>query len=273
MVSIEDLNDFKIKVKNKLRDYRRIDAEKIKYDTLELNKDLKTLKLQDCINLVNNLVNDICIGCGCKMLFCNYKPWCVYQFSFDRIDNKKIHCINNLRIVCYNCNSSGYGSKKLSCSRYCHISEEDMHIRRNVPSKKNKYEYPFRFTEEIFNKYKKWELGINYKTNKKIQIGGKTHITIKNSICKEYNIWGLFNNLQNINIENYFIETEQIYKKIDNINHDIDMYNTMIDTIIEQISKINTLDDYIEFEGKKYGKPDNSIEHKKSNVYPITNDI
>lgn len=78
MVSIEDLNDFKIKVKNKLRDYRRIDAEKIKYDTLELNKDLKTLKLQDSINLVNNLVNDICIGCGCKMLFCNYKPWCVY---------------------------------------------------------------------------------------------------------------------------------------------------------------------------------------------------
>lgn len=47
----------------------------------------------------------------------------------------------------------------------------------------------------------------------------------------------------------------------------------MIDTIIEQISKINTLDDYIEFEGKKYGKPDNIIEYKKSNVYPITNNI
>ena len=54
------------------------------------------------------------------MLFCNYTPYCVYQFSFDRIDNTKIHSINNLRIVCWNCNSSGYGSIKQSCSRGCH---------------------------------------------------------------------------------------------------------------------------------------------------------
>lgn len=273
LLIIDNINDFKIKIKNKLRDFRRIDNKIINCDILQLNKDLTTLKLQDGINLVNNLVNDICIGCGCTILFCNYKPWCVYQFSFDRIDNKKIHCIDNLRIVCYNCNSSGYGSKKLSCSRYCHISEEDIHIRRDLPYKKNRIKYPFRFTEEIFNKYKKWALGINYKTNKKIQIGGKMHIAIKNSICNEYDIYGTFNSLQNINMDNYFIETEQIYKKIDNTNSDIDVYNTMIDNIIEQISKLNTLGDYIEFEGKRYGKSDNSISINTTHSYMSLNNI
>ena len=63
------------------------------------------------------------------MLFCNYISFCVYQFSFDRIDNRKIHSNNNLRIVCWNCNSSGYGSIKLSCSRECHENLDTSHER------------------------------------------------------------------------------------------------------------------------------------------------
>ena len=63
------------------------------------------------------------------MLFCNYTPYCVYQFSFDRIDNTRIHSIDNLRVVCWNCNSSGYGSFKQSCSRGCHINLNTLHDR------------------------------------------------------------------------------------------------------------------------------------------------
>jgi hypothetical protein len=119
MVIIEDKHDFKKKFYNKLNDYRKVDKRKKEHFTLE-NQGLETIKLKDAIKLVNDLDTDVCYGCKCKMLFYNYTPFCVYQFSFDRLDNKKIHSNDNLRIVCWNCNSSGYGSIKKSCSRGCH---------------------------------------------------------------------------------------------------------------------------------------------------------
>lgn len=119
MVIIQDKKSFSKKFNNKLGDYKRRDKyKKKKYP--KQNEGLETIKLNDAIKLVEELENDLCYGCKCKMLFCNYKSYCVYQFSFDRIDNTKIHSINNLRIVCWNCNSSGYGSIKKSCSRGCH---------------------------------------------------------------------------------------------------------------------------------------------------------
>ena len=110
MVIIEDINDFSKKVNNKLRDYIRVDKYKKENYPLE-NEGLETIKLKNAIKLVNELDTYLCYGCKCKILFCNYTPFCVYQFSFDRIDNTKIHSNNNLRIVCWNCNSSGYGSQ------------------------------------------------------------------------------------------------------------------------------------------------------------------
>ena len=72
------------------------------------------------------------------MLFTNYLPWCVYQFSLDRLHNKIIHSKENLRIVCYNCNSSGNGSDKMSCSRGCHTvimskeKEDEIRTKRHL---------------------------------------------------------------------------------------------------------------------------------------------
>jgi len=112
------VDDFSKKFYNKLRDYRRVD--KLKKEKYPINNEgLETIKLTDAKKLIHELKTDLCEGCNCKMLF-NYTPYCVYQFSFDRIDNTKIHAKSNLRIVCYNCNSSGYGSIKQSCSRGCH---------------------------------------------------------------------------------------------------------------------------------------------------------
>jgi hypothetical protein len=121
MVLIEDIKDFSKKFNNKLRDYRRVDKRKKEIFPIE-NEGLETIKLNDAIKLVNDLKTDLCDGCKCKILFYNYAPYCVYQFSFDRLENDKVHSVDNLRVVCYNCNSSGYGSIKLSCSRGCHKS-------------------------------------------------------------------------------------------------------------------------------------------------------
>ncbi len=119
MVLIEDLKNLKKCINNKLRDYRRRD--KIKKEIFQIeNEELQTIKIKDAIKLINELDDDICRGCKCKMLFNNYKPYCVYQFSFDRIDNNKIHSIDNLQIVCWNCNSSGYNSIKNYCTHRCH---------------------------------------------------------------------------------------------------------------------------------------------------------
>ena len=122
-LNFKNNQNFSKKFYNKQRDYNRIDKIKKEKYPLE-NEGLETIKLKDAIKLVSELDTDVCCGCECKMLFDIYAPYCVYQFSFDRIDNKKIHATNNLRVVCWNCNSSGYGSLKLSCSRDCHINLE-----------------------------------------------------------------------------------------------------------------------------------------------------
>ena len=119
MVFINDYYNFKIKINTKLNGYRTAD-KKIKLKHPEENKNLTIITSKDAIDMVNDLENDLCIECGCNMLFCNYEPWCVYQFSFDRINNNKIHSKNNLRIICFNCNSSGNNAPKMSCSKNCH---------------------------------------------------------------------------------------------------------------------------------------------------------
>lgn len=123
MVIIEDLKNFKKKFQNKVRDYKRSDQYKKEHFPIE-NENLHTLTMTEAIQLVNDLESDLCTGCGCKILFCNYQPYCIYQFSFDRIDNNKIHSVENVKIVCWNCNSMGYGAHKNSCSKGCHISEK-----------------------------------------------------------------------------------------------------------------------------------------------------
>ena len=56
---------------------------------------------------VAEAADDQCELCGCTMLFENYKPWCQYQFSFDRLDNSRGHSVENVRVICYACNADG----------------------------------------------------------------------------------------------------------------------------------------------------------------------
>ena len=77
-------------IKNKYQD------ENLNYTTISKNEAYNFIKEQNIKN---------CPICDDIILYYEYLPHCLYQFSFDRLNNKEIHHINNLQIVCYNCNS------------------------------------------------------------------------------------------------------------------------------------------------------------------------
>ena len=148
-----------------------------------------------------------------------------------------------------------------------------MDIERNLPTHKSNIEYTFRYRKETFDKYNKlhlnlnlqnnylkWKSGINYKTNKKVKLGGKIH----NELSKEFTIeipyrkkdkQILIEELDGINYNEYELETYKIYKQIDTESTSINEYNKSIDNILEEISKLDRWADYVEFEGKNHGIP------------------
>lgn len=136
-------------------------------------------------------------------------------------------------------------------------------IIRNYPTQKD--ENLYRYNREDFEKYKeitksiehyeKWKIGINYKTNRKIKMGGKTHMELgyENFYIKHktssYNYsYILFTELDGINIELYIEETEKLKKEIED-------YNSNIYEIICKINLLEKWDEYIVVEGIKYGIP------------------
>ncbi len=140
---------------------------------------------------------------------------------------------------------------------------------RKYPNKTNLLKYPLRFNIDVFDKYKeflnntdlqnnynKWKSGINYKTNRKIKIGGEVYNQLKyNFIIHFDNREVLFEELNGIDFDNYLLETNNIYKEIDEQNIIINNYNNKINIITEQINKLEKWCDYIEFEGNNYGIP------------------
>ena len=122
MVIVYDIKLLKKHLQNKFGDYRKRDKK--------LGLDFK-LSVHECIQLIKE-TDSKCPECNCEMLFEEYKPWCLYQFSLDKIDNEKGHAIENLRIICYYCNAKGgwkltkydkdkENDRRESCSQKCHI--------------------------------------------------------------------------------------------------------------------------------------------------------
>ena len=138
-------------------------------------------------------------------------------------------------------------------------------IMRKYPQIKDERFYKNRYKKEDFEKYKeiiksienydKWKIGINYKTNRKIKIGGETHkeLGYKNFYIKQYrseNTYSyiVFTELDGINIELYLQETEKLKKETQD-------YNSKIYDIICKINLLENWEQYIVFEGIKYGIP------------------
>jgi len=113
MVEITDFKNFKQNVMNKLSGYRKQDkAILARYPNLNENK--QRITYDECVKLVQQLDTVVCSVCKDTMLFQDYTPWCMYQFSFDRLDNKIIHSIDNIRVICWGCNSYPNQTKKCS---------------------------------------------------------------------------------------------------------------------------------------------------------------
>ena len=137
-------------------------------------------------------------------------------------------------------------------------------IIHKYPTQKDGRIYKIRYNKDDFEKYikisksienyEKWKIGINFKTNRKIKIGGKTHrqlgyeyFYIKQGTTTSFT-YILFNKLDGINIELYIEETEKIKKEIED-------YNLKVDEIICKINLLEKWEEYILFEGIKYGIP------------------
>lgn len=149
----------------------------------------------------------------------------------------------------------------------------DTEIERIYLSHKIEKCYPDRYDNAVFeefnkmnsdtqfqNDYKKWKAGINYKTNRKIKIGGKTYKELEKSrfsikLTLNHRFWGFisFDELKNIDAVKYLEETEKIKHEIDIENAGIKDYNKKIDIVVEKIKNLESWDDFVEFEGKKYG--------------------
>ena len=63
-----------------------------------------------------------CYKCTDKVLTINYEPYCLFQFSIDRIDNFLPHNKDNVRISCYYCNCKHKfdNDEGKNCKLNCH---------------------------------------------------------------------------------------------------------------------------------------------------------
>lgn len=121
---------------------------------------------------------------------------------------------------------------------------DDERIFKDRYTKKDFEEHAY-ITKSVGN-YEKWKNGINYITNRKIIVGGKTHQSIgyKNFYIKN----ALFTKLDGIDTEVYIRDTEGINQKIQKRNKEVQ----------ETICKINLLEtweEYVIFEEQKFGIP------------------
>lgn len=119
--------------------------------------------------------------------------------------------------------------------------------------------------------------GINPFTKRKIKINGPTYAKIQKQL-------DVYKHISTLNEEDYLFETDKLTREnfIKNIaikehnnkideecklhNREVKIYNTKILTIQRQVYSLKDWDDYIEYEGIKYGLPaiHNNI-HRKNN--------
>ena len=121
---ITHTRDFRVKLQHKLKTCRTKDAEVF---ATRLKKKgpseryPKFMTLDQATLLIYALKDDTCPDCSCTMLFCNYEPYCVYQFAFTLKDKDEYCLPDNIVVKCYRCATCGPNSVKFGCPRACHI--------------------------------------------------------------------------------------------------------------------------------------------------------
>jgi len=84
-------------------------------------------------------------------------------------------------------------------------------------------------------------------TNRKIKLGGKTHSSIRDELMISF-LHGRLYYLKLINIDQEHYKQETIQ-----LNHKIDKENEIISSTIEQINRLQSWNDYVMYDGIKYG--------------------
>lgn len=140
-----------------------------------------------------------------------------------------------------------------------------MDITRFYPLHKSKIQYPIRCDlllknyqqmtndKEFMEKYNKVKSGIDYRTDKRILRNGVIHKKLMKELSKEHNIALMDGGLKKINIEQYLNDSKRIYREIDDENKEIEKYNHLVDKTINEIRQLKSWNDFVEFDGKKYG--------------------
>ena len=125
MVEIKDRSKLIKSLKSRIYSYKNRD-KRHGIENTDVTVDI-------CMELIEKS-DGICISCNCQMLFENITRYCIYQFTIDAIDPKKGHNKDNLRLLCFECNSrsgmtmgTGGGPGKLGfkkiypCPGGCHL--------------------------------------------------------------------------------------------------------------------------------------------------------
>ena len=86
---------FKTKLREKVKDAVWEDVQKYGHS------DLKIAGAREVI--VNS--SGRCENCESQLLFDQWSPWCLNQFTLDRVDLSRPHAVDNMRLLCYHCNS------------------------------------------------------------------------------------------------------------------------------------------------------------------------
>lgn len=117
-------------INDKIRSYKNQDREKNRNVDNEEYCDVETV-----VRLINKQ-DSMCYVCGDKVIFEESEPYCLYQFTLDRIDNSKPHNKDNVLLCCYYCNCRHaficQQARTKICQNGCHT-----HIRNITRSRNN----------------------------------------------------------------------------------------------------------------------------------------
>lgn len=97
-----------------------------------------TATIDDILQLLRKQ-NFTCYVCDEKVITSNWKPFCCYQFSIDRINNNLPHDRNNVLISCYYCNCrhySEFNQPNKICNAGCHTETKNIVVRTQVDKDK-----------------------------------------------------------------------------------------------------------------------------------------
>lgn len=97
--------------------------------------------------------------------------------------------------------------------------------------------------------YKKLLSGINYKTNRKIKRDGHLFKKLVEEFHSTYPFLSKFEKI------NYELLTNKKCDELIRRNKEIEIYNSIIDKVVNDIKQLKSWNDFVIFNGKKYGLP------------------